>query len=184
MKDILKRTTNSLIFTSIIAIIIGLVMIFYPGLSIDTIRIIVAAYLILQGVVIMALDLSSSKYMPSTGGLILGLLSIILGGVFFAKPGLFSMIFTIAVGVWVIVSSINTLRLAASVTKPTSAKVALFIFGILDLLIGLLILFNPFESMITFTVLAGIVITAHAVIRIIDMCILKHNAKQISKLLG
>ncbi len=138
---------------------------------------IVAVYLILYGVVLVALDFSAGRNFP-IDGLVLGILSIIIGAIFILKPELLSAILVIAIGIWIILSSIGILRFAMMI-----GSVLMVLFGILDFLIGLVVLFNPFEASISATVLVGIVIIAHSVIKIIDVCVVRKNSKKIAKIL-
>lgn len=75
MKEIFKKTTNSIIFSSIIAIIVGLVLIFYPSISLKTMGIIAAIYIIVYGIILIILDVKAYKYYIPFDGMLPGILS-------------------------------------------------------------------------------------------------------------
>ena len=181
MKDIFKRTTNSIIVSSVIALIIGLIIAFNPTMSDKTIGIIVACYMIVYGVVLVILDVTSNKYYVPFDGIISGVLSIILGIVLIGKPDILSTVLAIMIGVWIILSSVNMIKMSISLKDSDSPWILLLLLGIFDLLVGIIVLFNPFEASISMTVFAGIMIIVHSIINIIDMVIIKKDVKKISK---
>ena len=177
MKEAFKRVTVSMICSSIIAFILGLIMVISPGLSMVTMGIIVGIYMIIHGVVLVALDFKSNMNYSPFDGIVSGILFIILGILLIAMPGILSLALTLALGVWIILTSVSTIRLALVIKGKNSNWVLILLFGILDLVAGILILFNPFASSISITVLSGAIIIAHSVINIIDMIIIKKNIK-------
>ena len=98
-----------------------------------------------------------------------------------AMPEVLSTIFTIALGVWIILSSVNIISIAITIRKGFSNWFLLLLFGVLDLIAGIIILFNPFAASLSIVILGGIIIMAHSIISIIDMIIIKKNIKEISK---
>jgi len=180
MKEAFKRVTVSMICSSIIAFILGLIMVISPGLSMVTMGIIVGIYMIIHGVVLVAIDFKSNMNYSPFDGIVSGILFIILGILLIAMPGILSLALTLALGVWIILTSVGTIRLALVIKGKNSNWVLILLFGILDLVAGILILFNPFASSISITVLSGAIIMAHSVINIIDMIIIKKNIKSFS----
>lgn len=56
MKNLFKRVTTSILISSIIAFIIGLVMVIVPNISLQTIGITIGIFAILHGIVVIAMD--------------------------------------------------------------------------------------------------------------------------------
>ena len=52
MKQIINKFINSVIIVSIISIILGLLFIIYPDISIKTIGLLIATYMIIHGIII------------------------------------------------------------------------------------------------------------------------------------
>ena len=179
MKEIFKRTIASIICLSIVAFLIGLIMVVAPDLSLATIGIIVGTYILIHGIVILALDSNSYTYYVPFDGTMSGVLFILLGILLIFVPNLLSIALTIALGVWIVLSSVNVIKIAVTFRKELSNWIVVLLFGILDLIVGIIILFNPFTSSLSVTVIAGIVIMVHSVINIIDMIVIKKNVKSI-----
>ena len=181
MKELFKKTTASIILSSIIAFIIGLIMVVAPGLSLQTIGIIIGIYIAIHGFVLIALTfIAHNLYIPFFG-IISGILSIVLGTILIAMPDILSTIIAIALGIWIILSSVNIISIAVTIKKGFSNWFLLFLLGIVDLIAGFIILFNPFAASLSIVILGGAIIMVHSVISIIDMIIIKKNIKDISK---
>ncbi len=183
MKDIFKRVTNSIICSSILALIMGLVLIIFPTMSLRTIGLIIAVYVILYGLVLIVIDVKASKCYIPFDGMLPGILSIIIGIILIFKPKIISTLFAIIIGVWIIVSSINSIKLALNLRDENIPWILLLILGIVDLILGVIVIFNPFEALQSLTIFVGVMIMVHAIIDIIDMLILKHDVKKISKVI-
>ena len=183
MIKIFQRTINSIIISSILACIVGIIMITFPGISIETIGIIAASYIIVHGVALIYLDFSSSNYFVPFDGLFVGVLSIIMGTVLIFRPGIVSLIFTIVIGVWMILSSINLVKIAMKLCKTQAPWISILILGILELIAGVVTVFNPFEATLSITLFAGIMLIVHSIINKVDMILIKKDVKDSTKTL-
>ena len=165
---ILAGFTASNIIIGILAIIFGLLFTF----NIDAVSFllgfqfyIIGIIMILAGIIGLVSDTQISK--------IASVLIIIMGIISFAL--------TLALGVWIILTSVSAIRMSILVRKEDPNWILILLLGIIDLIVGILILFNPFESAISVTILAGIVLMVHSVINIVDMIIIKKNVKSLTK---
>lgn len=181
MKEILNKTANSFIISSVLVLVVGLVMVIFPEISMETIGIIAAAYMITHGIVLIYLELLANKYYLPFDGILPGVFSILMGVVLCYKPSILPVVFTIIFGLWIIASSINFIKVALHLRNTRLPWVQILIFGILDLIIGIVLLINPFASTVSIVVFTGIMLIVHSVIDIIDMSIIKKEVKEISK---
>lgn len=181
MKEYFKKITTSVLVLSIIAFIIGLLMAVIPGISLQVMGVVVGVFVIIQGCVLILLNfLAHSIYIPFYG-IMSGILSVVVGLILIAMPNALSTIFAIALGIWIILSSVNTISIAISVKDAVSNWYLWLILGIIDLICGFIILFNPFASSLSIVVLGGIIIMIHSVITIVDTIMIKRDAKEIAK---
>ena len=181
MKEKFNEATNYVIVLSILTFVIGLTMSFFPAESIATIGIIAAIYFIAHGCVLIYLDFKASKYHIPIDGIFSGIISILMGLVLLFYPIGTQAIFAMVVGIWIILSSINLIKTASKLSKTKLPWGRMLALGILDLILGILVVFNPFASMISLTLFAGIVIMVHSVINVIDMVIIKKDVKNFSE---
>ena len=80
-----------------------------------------------------------------------------------------------------ILLNINHIKLAIKLSKTKLPWMQILILGILDLIAGIIMIFNPFEATISLTLFVGVMIMAHSIITIFDMVILKNELKKITK---
>ena len=181
MRKIFNRTINSVICSSIIACIIGFVMAINPSMSIKTISVIASIYIIIHGIVLIFLDIKASRFFIPFDGFLPGILSVILGIFLIGKPDILSTIFTIIIGLWIIVSSINSIKISLAIKGENTPWLLLLLLGIIDIIAGMVVIFNPFEASISITIFAGIMVMVHSIITIIDMLVVKKNIKHFEK---
>lgn len=79
---------------------------------------------------------------------------------------------------WIIVSSANNIKVAYFFRNVKAFPSTLMtILGILDIILGCLVILNPFEASIALTLYLGIILIVHSIFNIVDMIILKKNVK-------
>lgn len=181
MKELFKKITTSILVLSIIAFIIGLIMVIVPNVSLQIIGITFGIFAIIFGVVLITLNFMVHIIYIPFFGIVSGILSIIIGIMLIAMPDILPTIFGIALGIWVILSSVNIISIAITIKNGVSNWVWLLLLGIVDLICGIIILFNPFASSLSIVVLSGIVIMIHSAVTIVDMIMIKNDAKDIAK---
>lgn len=183
MKKIINKFTNSIILVSIISIIIGLLFIIYPDISIKTIGIIIAIYMIIHGIILCIFNFQTRDIFYQIDSLFGGIISIILGIVIILKPTHLTSLLTIILGVYILASSITNIRLSIDLKDEDIPWILMLIIGIIDLLAGLVIIINPFEASISLTIFIGIMLIVHAICNITDIFTLKINIRKIKKYL-
>lgn len=183
MKDLFRKTTTSIILSSVAAFIIGLIMAVVPNLSLQVIGITIGIYAIIHGITLITLNFVAHNVYVPFYGIASGILSIIVGLILVAMPNILSVIFAIALGIWIILSSVNVISIAVTVKKTVSNWSLWLLLGIIDLICGIIILFNPFASSLSIVVLGGIIIMIHSVVSIIGMIMVKNNIKEVTKAL-
>lgn len=183
MKELFSRTTMSIIISSVIAFIIGLIMMVIPNVSLQAMGIAFGIFMIVYGLTLIILDfMAHDVYIPFYG-IASGILSVIAGLVLIAMPDVMATIFTIALGIWIILSSVNMISIAITVRKGVKNWYLWLILGIIDLICGCIILFNPFASLISLVMLGGIIIMIHSIVTIIDMIMIRKDVKNVTKTL-
>ena len=178
MKRAFQNITNSIIGVSVLSLIIGFILILYPSMSLKTLGIVSSIFLIVHGIILLSLEMRFIKIYVPFESMVTGVLSIILGIVLFINPEIASILITIAIGMWIIVSSVNNIKVAYFFRNVKAfPSTLMIILGILDIILGCLVILNPFEASITLTLYLGIMLIVHSIFNIVDMIILKKNVK-------
>lgn len=183
MKQIINKFTNSVIIVSIISIILGLLFIIYPDISIKTIGLLIATYMLIHGIIICIFNFQTRKLFYPVDSLFIGLISIMLGVIILLKPTNLTILLTIILGVYILSNSITNIRIAIDLKGEDIPWIMMLIIGIIDLLAGIIIIINPFEASISLTIFIGIMLIVHAICNMIDIFTLKLNIKKIKKYL-
>ncbi|MBR3122170.1 DUF308 domain-containing protein [Candidatus Saccharibacteria bacterium] len=154
-----------------------------PNISLQAIGIVFGIYIIAHGIVLIVLDFMAHNIYVPFQGIMSGILSIIVGIILVAMPNILSTIFAIALGIWIILSSVNTISISISTRKVVSNWYLWLMLGIIDLICGVIILFNPFASSISIVMLGGIIMMIHSVITFVDTIMIRKDAKEVAKAL-
>ena len=181
MKEELKKYTLGLIILFIAAIIIGVFMVMYPDISLTTLGVIVALFMIFNGILLILIDIKMWSYSIPFDGLLQGILRIILGVLLFQNPDTLSVYIGIVLGIWIIISGFGSIKLAWSLRKTEAPWVLMMILGILNILVGAAVLYSPVLASMAFTTSVGIVLIVHAIINIVYIIELRKNFKELEK---
>lgn len=181
MKEELKKYTLGLIILFIAAIIIGVFMVMYPDISLTTLGVIVALFMIFNGILLILIDIKMWSYSIPFDGLLQGILRIILGVLLFQNPDTLSVYIGIVLGIWIIISGFGSIKLAWSLRKTEAPWILMMILGILNILVGAAVLYSPVLASMAFTTSVGIVLIVHAIINIVYIIELRKNFKELEK---
>ena len=181
MKEELKKYTLGLIILFIAAIIIGVFMVMYPDISLTTLGVIVALFMIFNGILLILIDIKMWSYSIPFDGLLQGILRIILGVLLFQNPDTLSVYIGIVLGIWIIISGFGSIKLAWALRKTEAPWVLMMILGILNILVGAAVLYSPVLASMAFTTSVGIVLIVHAIINIVYIIELRKNFKELEK---
>ena len=114
-----------------------------------------------------------------------GITNIIAGVLVFIYRSSLVEVFPIMLGIYVIVSSLLKMQISINLsTIPESNWVLLVIMSILNMIIGILLITNPFESIITITTLCGIFLLVSEVISLVEEIYVLIKIKKFEKTIG
>ncbi len=177
LEKLFKKTGWISILESIIFAIIGVVLIWKPTETVTFVSYLLGTIFIVIGI-FKAVNyfLSKGKYDFYNYDLIFGLMAIVIGIITIVCSNTIGSIFRIAIGVWIIYSSLIRLSLALKLrTQNIGAWVYSLILAIVMFACGLFIALNSGSVVITI----GIMMIVYSVIDIIEDVIFMRNVKDI-----
>ncbi len=184
MKDVFKRISNSVIVLSVLGILIGIVLAVRPDASLVVLGVAVALYLIASALVLIVLDIKAwSLYLPFDG-MLTGILNVILGILLMKSPETMAVYIGVVMGIWIIFSGFGGIRTGAALRWTGAPWISMVILGIIDIVLGGLVLYSPVLSSISLTIGAGVILIVHSVINIIYMIMIRKNAEEVEKLIA
>jgi uncharacterized membrane protein HdeD (DUF308 family) len=167
MKNRLRH--YSICLNGVLAIIFGLVALFFPGITLVALGIYFAITILIGGI---ALTVGSVRVKESSRHwyflLLEGIIGILLGIIILARPELVATIFVTIIGIWAIIIGLVFLFTWFKRSLPPFPNTFALIISILSLLVGLLIIINPFESTRIITILIGIYALIYGLFSVIN----------------
>ncbi|MFA5648890.1 MAG: DUF308 domain-containing protein [Bacteroidales bacterium] len=158
-------------------VIFGLVSILMPELAIAVLAIYFAITIMLGGLILSIFTLKHKASLPNwKARLTEGLLSVVLGLVILIKPQSAAAFLVYVMGLWAFF--IGVVFIVSYFRRKTPDLVGAFnlIAGVVSVVLGLIIVFNPFESSRFLVILIGIYALAFGIFTMVySSKILKHD---------
>ena len=178
----LKTIYRASLIISILLFCFGLVLIFNSEGFIKTISIILGVLLLVIGILPVADFFRNRKEISSNGvGLISGIFSIVCGLIFILNDSMLLVLIPVLVGVWMIINGVNKFRLAFALKDQNeSTWLITFIYSIIIIVVGALLVINPIKGFKLVYSTLGIIICVYAALDIIDCLLIKSKYKQVT----
>jgi len=179
-KDFNKVFTTS-IFTSVVFIALGVFLLVRPDTIIRIISNIIGIIILLLGAFSLG-KYFSIKEKKVDYNLIYGTICMIIGLVIILNPNALATLIPFVLGFWIIINSIVKIQYSLDLKAHNNkAYVPTLVIGLLTLVWGLILIFNPFGGAVAVTQLIGIFIIVYSILDMTDSVILHKNVKDISK---
>lgn len=150
MKDFVKTYSKNSILTSILLIVLALFLIFKPSASLNFLMIVIGIVLAINGAYHTISYFRSSKELKMFSfELVEGILSLLFGLVFIFNPNIINTFLSIIIGAWIILKSVTSIQISMAMRDYSKDRARLIlIVSIVTLIVGIVMLFNPFASSI------------------------------------
>jgi uncharacterized membrane protein HdeD (DUF308 family) len=173
--------------SGLLAVILGAVILLWPGPSILVTSGVFGAYLVLSGValVVLAFSLPVSTSAGRLLNFISGVASVILGILAFRNfgEGYAVLLLAIWIGVGFIIRGVSALVTAIADKLIPGRGWAIF-FGIVIAIAGVVVLAYPFDSVVTLALVVGVSLIVLAVIEVISGFGMRGDAKKVESFVG
>lgn len=174
--EYIKKYEKSSIISSILMIIMAVLLMLKPTTMLNTIIVTFGAIILLQGIIsLMLYFLTSKEEKVFSSALIEGILGIVAALLILKNKNFMISMMPILVGIWIIIKSIIKFQLSFNM-KAADEKSWIFILisSIITLILGIIAVVNPFEIMVTITILAGGFLLGTGIIDLIEsICIIR-----------
>jgi uncharacterized membrane protein HdeD (DUF308 family) len=177
------RIWSSAVVSGLLAVILGAVILAWPGQSILVTSGVFGAYLVVSGVAMVVLGFSfpapaASRFL----GVISGVASVVLGVLAFKHfgEGYAVLLLAIWIGVGFIIRGVTAMATALADKQFPGRGWAIF-FGIVSVLAGFVVLAYPFDSIVTLAFVAGIWLVVLGVVEVISGLGMRSDVKKVEK---
>lgn len=171
------------IISSIGLAILGLLLFFQSELTIVSISYIIGAILVGVGTLgIIKYINNSNKGEKIELDLVYGVVTVILGIIVISYPKAIASIIPFIIGVLIIINSTNKLQYSLELKKEDNDLwKSTMILSIVAILVGILLIFNPFKGAEFITKVVGILIFLYAIVDIITTISIKKTVIDVKK---
>ena len=151
--DYLKKYEKGAIITSILLIIISIFLIAIPGIVLSTLVTVFGIIFFAEGLInIISYIFEDKEIRAFSNELILGIILLVFGLIILLNQVAFISILPIIIGMWLIIKSVMKFQLAINLKSMMTEKWGwVLASAILMFIFGVLIVLNPFATVITLT---------------------------------
>lgn len=183
MEKLMKKFFRSSLITSLFLIALGLLLIFQSDAVIYSISYIIGGILIAIGVLaIIKFIQNTNNEQKAELDIVYGIVSVILGIIVIKNPQAIASIIPAILGISIVISSATKLQYAFELkANGNNLWKTTMVISIISTLCGIVLLFNPFKALSSFTKVVGIFIVIYAVLDMISTFTIKRNVKIFQK---
>ena len=186
VSDLMQRIWISVVLFGVLAVILGVVMLMWPGPSIVVAAVLFGVYLVVSGIALVILAFS----LPASGvsrflNFISGVASVILGILAFRHfgQGYAVLLLAIWIGIGFIFRGVAAVGSTVSEPKFPGRGWAIF-FGLISIIAGVVVLAYPFDSIVTLALVVGIWLIILGVMEVISGFGMRSNVKKVQNITG
>ena len=151
-----KSTSTSLILVGILAVIVGIIAIAWPGVTILALVILFAVYAFMLGGLQAARAFSSGGAGPVFGHLLLALIDLAAGVVALVWPGPTAFVLVIVVASWALVGGVAEFFAGFGTGEAAGTRALFILSGLVSVAFGVLLFARPGVGAVTLALLFGL----------------------------
>jgi uncharacterized membrane protein HdeD (DUF308 family) len=151
-----KSSSTSLILLGILAVIVGIVAIAWPGVTILALVILFAVYAFMDGGLEAARAFSSRSAGPVFGHLLLGLIDLAAGVIALAWPAPTAYVLVIVVAAWAVVGGLTEVFAGFQIGETAGTRAMFILAGVVSVAFGVLLFGRPGVGAVTLALLFGL----------------------------
>ena len=155
--ETLVRNWWAVALRGVAAILFGVMLLGWPGISLVILLALFGAFAIVDGVFHLVSALRRGRAKEPWGTLVLlGITSILAGLITVFWPGITAVALTFLIGAWAIITGILSLVAAVQLRKEVHGEFWLGLSGALSVVFGILVFLNPAAGALTIAWLIGL----------------------------
>ncbi|MEZ5210567.1 MULTISPECIES: HdeD family acid-resistance protein [unclassified Gordonia (in: high G+C Gram-positive bacteria)] len=180
VSDIVDRTWKSLLGIGIASIVLGIIVLVWPGKTLVVVAVLFGIYLLISGI----FQVIATFGVPDADGwwrlltFVSGTLSVILGVIALRHLGSSLALLAIWIGITWIFRGFSNLSLFAG-SPGVPGRVAGIILSIITVIAGIILIVSPLTSIATLALVSGILLVVVGVFEVIDAFSLRSSANNV-----
>lgn len=184
MKKEINRMYGTSIFSTICFIVMGLFLFFKSEQTIEIISYVLGGFIIALGIASFIRYFKYREKQAFSFDIVYGIISILAGIILICNPHALAKIIPIILGVWITISSALKIQMAFQLKNyENNMWKGTLIVGLIALLCGIVLIFNPFEGAVVITKVIGIFLIIYAILDVISSYIVNKAVKNTIKII-
>jgi uncharacterized membrane protein HdeD (DUF308 family) len=162
-----KSTSTSLILLGVLAIIVGIIALAWPGVTILALVILFSVYAFIDAGLQAMRAFGSASAGPVLGHLLLGLIALAAGVIAIVWPGPTALVLVLVVGIWAFVGGIMEIAAAFGSGESAGTRALFVLSGLISVAFGVVLFARPGVGAVTLALLFGFFALIYGVSQII-----------------
>lgn len=168
MDSFLNTVRSNIIVQAVLSIVVGLLLMFWPGITIITVLYLLGAVFAIMGISSLISYFKAPENARPTGVLASGVLFCVIALIVFVFPQVIAGFFSVVLGiVLVICGAVNAVRSMELKAHGRNSWIASLILSLLIAIGGVVIIANPFATTSLFVFVLGLIIASNGIIDLI-----------------
>ena len=151
-----KSTSTSLILTGVLAVIVGILAIAWPGVTVFALVILFAVYAFIDAGLQAMRAFSSDSAGPVFGHLLLGLVDVAAGVIALVWPGPTALVLVLIVGIWAVTGGSFEIFAAFGSGETAGTRTLFILGGLVSIAFGVVLFSRPGVGAVTLALLFGL----------------------------
>jgi uncharacterized membrane protein HdeD (DUF308 family) len=156
MLELLQTYWWTFLIRGFLALAFGIMALIWPGITLMALVLLFGIYVVVEGIFSIVAAFSNREARAWWILLLEGIVSIAVGGIAFIWPGITAVVLLIFIAIWAIFTGLLEIGAAVQLRKEMQGEWILALIGVLSILIGIILIFNPAAGALAVVWLIGI----------------------------
>ena len=178
-----KSTSTSLILLGVLAIIVGIIALAWPGVTVYALVILFAVYAFIAAGLQAVRAFSSRSAGPVVGHLLLGLVDLAAGVIALAWPGPTALVLVLVIGIWAVAAGLVEIFAGFGAGESAGTRALFILGGLVSIAFGVVLFARPSIGAVTLALLFGLFSIIYGVSEIVLGAELRRTGHSVREIL-
>ncbi len=178
-----KSTSTSLILLGVLAIIVGIMALAWPGVTVFALVVLFAVYAFIAAVMQGVRAFSSDTAGPVFGHLLLGLIDLAAGLVALVWPAATALVLVLVIGIWAVAGGLVEIFAGFGRGESAGTRAMFILGGLVSIAFGVVLFARPGIGAVTLALLFGLFSLIYGISQIVLGTQLRRTGKTLQSVL-
>jgi uncharacterized membrane protein HdeD (DUF308 family) len=179
-----KSLSTSVILRGVLATIVGVIAIAWPGVTILALVVLFAVYAFMDAVVEGSRAFSSSAAGPVFGHLLLALVDVAAGVIALAWPDATALVLVFIIAIWAFLGGFLEIFAAFGAGEPAGMRALLVLSGLVSIALGVVLSSRPDIGAVSLALVYGLFSLVYGISQIVIGVQARQSGKTLNSLVG